>query len=399
MRITGNAQFSNREIPSETLAAYRADGKFEHLRTIREMQAVCERPNHSMVSFFSKLPLTARDKCGTPIRGPKDWMTCYLLVGEVEEWLRTMTSKGPELSRLKMSGNRVYQTHDMLFLAPVRNLIEGRNGGLLDAELYYAYGRLERADIDNALDGRRENSIFQRYLGDEGRHLCVDTHEFRHLLSNELFRNHVSDVVNAKHFGRHTLSETAKYDHRSLSEVVESLEIGPAEHELLGESHRKIIAEIMAGRIGGTKVDTFNRLRDSKGDKAAIRYLAGAVSGFAATPMGVCTSNFLTDPCPRHLECFRGCSHLARTDDPREARVLADLLESFTVQEAAILAVPEARRNLGWENQLSHVRSQIAATRAAIAAAPGARVFAGGRDLFRSIDEQADVLPRRERDG
>ncbi|MBB4232889.1 hypothetical protein GGD56_006788 [Rhizobium mongolense] len=88
--------------------------------------------------------------------------------------------------------------------------------------------------------------------------------------------------------------------------------------KLLGDVHRSVIANIMD--LGGPKVEMFNRLRDTKGDKAVVRYLAGAVSGFGVTPLGACTSNFLTEPCPRHVECFRGCEHMVRTGRPEEAR-------------------------------------------------------------------------------
>ncbi|MBB4232888.1 hypothetical protein [Rhizobium mongolense] len=162
------------ELPPEIIAAYRTSGELVHLHAIREAQAGCEIPSQALKAFFSQTGFIRRNQFGNEVIGRANWLTCYLRVGDVEEQLqRTLRTEGPELVELKMSGNRALRTHDMLLLTPVRNLIEGRNGGLLDAERYYAWGRLDYSDVNLALDGRRENSIFRRYLGDDGRNLCV----------------------------------------------------------------------------------------------------------------------------------------------------------------------------------------------------------------------------------
>ncbi|WP_312607896.1 hypothetical protein [Agrobacterium pusense] len=400
-RLTGNLRYADCDLPPDVVAAYRRSLDFEHLKSLREYQESCGGVSHTVVSFFSRKNFRPHDRHGVPILGRnKNWFSCYFRVGEVEDALmRELVTKSPELNTLVMQGDRRYGTHDMLFLMPVRNLVEGRNRGVLDVERYYAFGRVDYADIDLALDGRNPNSIFRRYLGEEGSSLCVNTLEFRHLLSDVLFCNHVSDVVNAKFFGRHTLKRTAQYDHTTLSKILEELDIGVEEHELLGDMQREMIAEILQGSLGGAKVEQFRRIQREKGDKAAVRYLAGAVAGFTITPLGACTSNFVASPCPRHLECFRRCEHLTRTPDPAEARRLDDLLEGFEIQRDAILTVPEAQRTLGWQSQLAHIDTQIDGARAAIAAAPGGKVFPHGDDLFVSIEDEDDILPRKSPHG
>ncbi|MBB3946971.1 hypothetical protein GGQ73_002935 [Rhizobium skierniewicense] len=396
-RLTGNLKYADCELPPEVVAAYRKSLDFEHLKSLRDYQESCGRVSHTVISFFSRKSFQPYDHHGTPILGKnKNWFSCYFRVGEVEDALQCeLVTKSPELNSLVMQGDRRYGTHDMLFLMPVRNLVEGRNRGVLDVERYYAFGRADYGDIDLALDGSNPNSIFRRYLGEDGSSLCVNTLEFRHLLSDVLFCNHVSDVINAKFFGRHTLKRTAQYDHTTLSKVLEEMDIGVEEDELLDDTQREMIAEILRDSIGGLKVEQFRKIQREKGDKAAVRYLAGAVAGFTITPLGACTSNFVAAPCPRHLECFRRCEHLTRTSDPAEAQRLDDLLEGFEIQRDAILEIPEARRTLGWQSQLSHVNVQIEGTQAAIAAAPGSKVFANGDDLFLPVEDEEDILPRK----
>jgi len=66
--------------------------------------------------------------------------------------------------------------HDLLFLMPIRNLIEGRNNGLLDTTLYSAIGILDKGPLNGTLSGKASGeTLFQRYgQTDEDRALPKD---------------------------------------------------------------------------------------------------------------------------------------------------------------------------------------------------------------------------------
>lgn len=48
-----------------------------------------------------------------------------------------------------------------------------------------------------------------------------------------------------------------------------------------------------------------------EGDEAAFVFLATEADGFHSTPYGHCLNSFTVEPCPKALECFAGCRHLA----------------------------------------------------------------------------------------
>lgn len=398
VRLTGNVCFSRAPIPESLIEEYRRTGDLQSLWTIRDLQAGAA-VSPTQISYWSRhAALAPRDADGDRVgNGRANWKDCFFRIDEVEAYFgKELRSKGPELGTYRLSGGAEYHTHDMLFLFPSRNLIEGRNDGVLDAENYFAFKRVDYADINIALDGGQPESIFRRYLGDEGRKLRIKTHQNRHLQNTELFRNDVSDAIISKRFNRTSFTQSRVYDNRSLSERFEGLDLDDVVLDPRREPQKRALDAIEAGKLGGPKVQTFFRIRDAEGMNAAVTFLAGAVSGFHATPMGVCTTNFLAEPCSRHLECFDNCGHLTRTDDPREQRVLENLLENLLLAEATILKIPQAKRRLGWQSQLAHVQSHIRAVRQTLATKPGSQVFPVGKNLMSPIPTTTKMtLPRR----
>ncbi|MDI7863165.1 hypothetical protein MRS76_14490, partial [Rhizobiaceae bacterium n13] len=258
VRLSGNALFSRAAVPDDLINAYRKSGDIEILRAIRSSQSDASIAP-SQISYWSKHnALIARDVGGSEVRGKRNWEKCYFRIGEIEEYFgEKLRFKGPEIGTYRLHGGAGYGTHDMMFLIPTRNVIEGRNGGLLDAELYYAFKRIDYRDIDIALDGRQPDSIFRRYLGAEGRNLRIKTHQNRHLQTTELYRHGVSDAIVTKRFNRTSLTQSRVYDNRSLSERFEALDLGDVALDVHREPQKRALEAIQSGKLAGPKVQTF----------------------------------------------------------------------------------------------------------------------------------------------
>jgi hypothetical protein len=149
---------------------------------------------------------------------------------------------------------------------------------------------------------------------------------------------------------------------------------------------------IVANRASGPIVNEFRRIQREFGDEVAFEYLNAEADGLHVTPFGFCLSSFTVDPCPKHLECFNGCIHYGRTDVAEERVHLERLHNRMVRVIEKIMEVPEARRTVGWGNQLEHARTRLANIEKALAARPGTKPFPDGRDLSISAEGDASVL-------
>jgi hypothetical protein len=79
----------------------------------------------------------------------------------------------------------------------------------------------------------------------------------RHLQNTELFRLGVADTIISKRFNRRSIAQSYEYDHRSLAEELDQLEL-PVEVEMaLGEkattvAKRMSLAAIATARSSGS---------------------------------------------------------------------------------------------------------------------------------------------------
>lgn len=203
-----------------------------------------------------------------------------------------------------------------MFIIPVRNLIEGRNDGLLDTTLYSAIGRIDSGGLNASISGKGSgDTLFERYgQTDEDRALRLTSHSLRHLQNTELFRLGVADTIITKKFNRRSVQQSHVYDHRSLAEDLAYIDLPPEAEQALGDKALQVYKLIAANKARGPIVDEFRRVQRGHGDEAAFDYLNAEADGLHVTPYGLCMNSFTSDPCPKHLECFNGCLHLARTD-------------------------------------------------------------------------------------
>jgi hypothetical protein len=246
-----------------------------------------------------------------------------------------------------------------------------------------AVGRPDPRFVGLALgDNKNIPSLFEKYgESDEERGLKLESHMLRHLQNTELFRLGVADTIISKRFNRRSVAQSYEYDHRSLAEDLDQIEIPQDIEIMLGEKASTVARLIKSGKANGPIVDAFRRIQATEGDTAAYEYLRAEADGFHATPYGHCLNSFTVDPCPKHLECFEDCRHLSATDLPENRRNLIRLEGKFKLALESIKARPST--SIGWQNQLDHAGKRLAGVQKLLATPAGKRPFPDGVDLSR----------------
>lgn len=405
-RMAGYAQLSNEAIPDELVQKYRSAYDVAVLNEIRQQQTqvlqssvnvltgdffVAGGNNLSrlMTSFLnyqrSQCDLTFRDSLGSALTSRSlNWTTAYLRIADVEEWMKVHNRrKLPATIPSLLPKGKLLYPHELLFLVPqfTKEAVEG--GAIVDVERYAAVGRLDGAMLMKAVGASKQwghLTLFARYgRTDEDRRLALTVHALRHLQNTELLRLGVADAIVTKRFGRTSVQQTKVYDHRTHAELLDSIELPESAESRLGPRGQETLRMIMAKKVRGPIVDEFHRVQRELGDDAAFDYLEAEADGLHVTPYGYCLNSFTVDPCPKHLECFNGCRHLARTDLPEEHLALMRLRDRLVRVIAKIEATPSG--SVGRENQLRHARTRLANLEIALATAPGSNPFPDGPDL------------------
>lgn len=192
------------------------------------------------------------------------------------------------------------------------------------------------------------------------------------------------DTIISKRFNRRSVAQSYEYDHRSLAEELDQLEL-PADVEMaLGEKASTVAKMIQSGKASGPIVDAFKKIQSTEGDTAAFEFLKVEADGFHATPYGHCLNSFTVDPCPKHLECFSGCRHLSATNLPENRRHLRTL--ELKLAAAVEAAETKPSKSIGRTNQIQHAKVRLDGVRTLLATKQGEKPFPDGPDLS---------LPRR----
>lgn len=334
--------------------------------------------------------LALLDASGNAASLQRDMSQVFVRIGDLENFLRTTSdSKLPDTDSFRLT-DRDFSSWEFLFLHPKRSLAEERNDGICDITRYVSVGRPDTTLIGFAL-GEQTNSdtLFKRYgQSEDDKELVLTSHMLRHLQNTELFRLGVADTIISKRFNRRSVAQSYEYDHRSLAEELDQLEL-PVEVEMaLGEKASTVAKMIQAGKANGPIVDAFKQIQRDEGDTAAFEYLKIEADGFHATPYGHCLNSFTVDPCPKHLECFSGCRHLSATNLP-ENRVHLRTLE-FKLVAAVETAEAKPSKSIGRTNQIQHAKVRLEGVRTLLATQEGDRPFPDGPDL--SIPRNAGVM-------
>jgi hypothetical protein len=324
------------------------------------------------------------------VRERMGWHHTYLRIDELEEHIRSTTpTKVSDTTPLPLAVG-VLQPWEFLFVQPKRSLAEERNDGLCDVTRFMAVSRPDPRFIGIGLGyDKAVPSLFEKY-GEtaEDRALKIEPHMLRHLQNTELFRLGVADTIISKRFNRRSVAQSYEYDHRSLAEDLDQIEIPQDIEVMLGEKASTVARLIKGGKANGPIVDAFRRIQAIEGDAAAYEYLRAEADGFHATPYGHCLNSFTVDPCPKHLECFADCRHLSATDLPENRQNLIQLEGKFKLALETIKARPST--STGWRNQLDHAETRLAGVQKLLATPSGKRPFPDGVDL--SLPRQRGVL-------
>ena len=322
----------------------------------------------------------------------KTWREVFVRVGELESYLASSApTKLSDRKSLKL-GSGELQAWEFMYLTPKRALSEERNDGICDVARYCSVGAPSDTLLLDVLGDVKEKraSLFMLYgQTDEDRVLTLDSHMLRHLLTNELFRLGLADTIISKHLNRRDVAQSYEYDHRTLEEHLEDMDL-PVETEVaLGQSSATVATLILAGKALGPITTTFKRIQRTQGDPAAFEYLRVEADGFHATPYGMCLNSFIVDPCPMHLQCFSGCGHLTATGLPENRVNLEGLEVKFQAAISDIKARPLG--TIGRKNQLQHATIGLEGVRKLLSTPTGEHVFPGGPDLSK-LTLQKSVL-------
>jgi hypothetical protein len=340
------------------------------------------RINIALYSYFRGLrgkavPFRRRD--GSLWHGPKVWNSLYVNIGEIERYeSEFLPTKQSDVSPLQLASGAL-AAWELMFLMPKRALADGRSDGFCDVTRQSSVGRMDTASMTRGLGGMGRDSLFTRYgQTDDDRALTLNSHSLRHLQNTELFRLGIADTAITKRFNRRSVAQSYEYDHRSLAEELERIDLSPEIEERLGEKSSIVVKMIKAGRANGPIVNAFRRIQREHGEDAALDFLSVEADGFHSTPYGHCLNSFTVDPCPKHLECFTGCRHLSATNLPENRRNLVQL-----EGQLEIVRTIQAREShsIGRENQLAHGLARLSGVRKVLATPPGSEVFPDGPDL------------------
>ena len=393
-RLTGNPIWL--DLPAETvdgfMTRYRQGFNPEVLQELARHQQTSYRGygllNSAMYVYFHRFEAQAnapplRCDSGEKYTEPrKAWGEVCLRVDELERYLAaSLPTKRSDLKPLQLQTGEL-QTWELLFLIPKRTLAEERNGGFTDLNRYFSVGMPDNGFLLNMLGEEKENraGLFERYGATaEDRRLTLKSHALRHLQNTELFRLGVADTIITKRFNRRSVAQSYVYDHRSLAEELDSIELPADVEAALGTKASTVARLIQAGKATGPLVASFKRIQREEGDAAAFDFLKAESDGFHATPYGHCINSFTVDPCPKNLECFAGCCHLTATDMPENR----DHLVTLEGRLQAALSEAQARpaNAVGRSNQIAHATIRLEAVRQLLVTPAGQRVFPDGPDL------------------
>lgn len=174
-------------------------------------------------------------------------------------------------------------------------------------------------------------SIFSRrsFVEPDGNPIRLTSHQPRHWRNTIYHLTGMSDVQQALALGRKRLDQNVYYQHTSIEENT------AAHHEFLAfNSHHERIDFLHTGirdkRIQGALTDSYHALLSDKGTTTAEAFLTVHATALHVTPFGGCIHDFSQAPCPKHLQCWNGCSHLHLMGTPSERANLERQAENLT---------------------------------------------------------------------
>lgn len=391
VHLTGNPIWTHPPYSSELTQCIDRYKKTFELKELLQMQRLQDGTTQlaaAVSRFFSEenrnKGLILRDAGGSPTTG-RGIRGKFLRVSDAESYVKNhVPTKLSDLAPLRLNQGGALAPWEMLFLMPKRAVAEGRGNSIVDLFNTYSVGIADSALLLTVL-GEESNSekvtIFSRYgTTAEVKALTLTSYTFRHLQTTELFRLGISDAVITKRFNRKSVAQSSVYDHRSLAEQLDAIELPDEWSALLGEGNTSTVAKlIFSGKTRGPIVQEFKRVQTEEGDEAALLFLKAEADGFHVTPYGMCINSFTVDPCPKSLECFNDCRHLSSTGLPEHKKNLVTLLGRLKHVLEHAKSKPDG--TIGKQNQIQHATKRIVGVEKLLTTSPGELVFPDGVDL------------------
>jgi hypothetical protein len=289
---------------------------------------------------------------------------CYS-AGAIETLIAPKLSNHITLAEADSSGLQIIlKTSETLAIA-----FDGqfRFGGREDNIFRAIPRRVTLQDINRALGADpRYPSIFSRrsFVESDGNPIRLTSHQPRHWRNTIYHLTGMSDVQQALALGRKRLDQNIYYQHTTIEE-------NTATHQefLAFNSHHDRIDFLHSGirdkRIQGALTDSYHALLSNKGTTTAEAFLTVHATALHVTPFGGCIHDFSQAPCPKHLQCWNGCSHLHLMGTPSERANLekqaANLTMAITIMRDA--GAGEAGSDV-WladqEDKLNNLKSVLA---------------------------------------
>lgn len=390
VRVTGCAVWAKTPTPEieEVIRRYKRHWDVKELEPLARLHSEITAISPAMSSFYSqdarRAGLKVRDSSGKPDDRPR-LRVKLVLVEDVERFmLEHLPHRVSHLAPIATVSGQSLAPWELLFLFP-KGAAGHRDKLPVDTRLVAGVGVADQAFLQSVLGGyARNESLFSIYgRTEEDKALSIKSHSLRHLQNTELFRLGVADTIISKRFNRRGVTQSYEYDHRSLAEELDELELPDAWSDIIGSDKAATVAKLIeSGRAQGPIVREFKRIQTEEGDEAALRFLAAEADGFHATPYGFCLNSFTVDPCPKHLECFTGCRHLSATDLPENRQNVVVL--HGRLKQALDKAEARPLGSVGRENQIAHGKARLEGVEKLLAARPGTQVFPDGADLSQS---------------
>jgi len=193
--------------------------------------------------------------------------------------------------------------------------------------------RVTLMDINYALgsDDSRPSIFSRRSLTEsDGTQIRLTSHQPRHWRNTIYHLTGMSDVQQALALGRKRLDQNVYYQHTSIEE-----DTAAHQEYLAFNSHHERIDFLHTGirdkRIQGALTDSYHALLSDKGTTTAEAFLAVHATALHVTPFGGCIHDFSQAPCPKHLQCWNGCSHLHLMGTSSERANLRRQAENLTM--------------------------------------------------------------------
>lgn len=152
-----------------------------------------------------------------------------------------------------------------------------------------------------------KRSIFQRngLLEETGLPISLNAHQIRHYVTSKASSAGIADAYLVRWQRREHVGDLEAYKHLTIDERVGRL------RELL-----------KAGRLQGDIASMYFNLADGERDV----FLEEVVQAIHVSHLGFCVHDFNTAPCPKAMNCVRGCgSFLFDTHDQTQRQRLKDL--------------------------------------------------------------------------